>query len=135
MQDHPSIQIELFHHRAVKDAGIEVAHTSLLPINRFRTITSNSWPTHNLPGITLPTEKLLASLIREHIFIGLYRSCAESCAAEHLSRLTSMQAACQNIDEQISDVDRRLRQNRQAAITSELLDTVAGYDAIVGRTN
>lgn len=132
-RENKNIQIDILHTRTEKDTGIAVAQTSLLPIKRYTRTKSNEWPTHNLPAITLPPETLLASLIREHIFIGLYRSCAESQAAEYLSRLNSMQAACQNIDDQISNVDHRLRRHRQANITNELLDTVSGYETIMAQ--
>jgi len=131
MRDFPDTEIDVFHHRAVEESGIEVVHTQLLPMRRVSIAASANWPSYNLPAISVTPHTLLAALIREHLFVGLYRSCAESQAAEHMSRLASMQAACRNIDEQISDVGRELRKYRQAAITSELLDTVAGYESIV----
>jgi len=132
VHQHPDSRLDVFHHRPSTDNGIELNRFELLPVQRSVT-SSGNWPTHNLPGITLQPETLLAALLREHIFIGLYRSCAESQSAEHISRLSSMQAACRSIDEQISTVGQKLRKHRQMLITSELLDTISGYESIVRR--
>jgi len=131
MHHHPDTRLHVFHHHSTPDNGIEIHHTVLLPVQRLRATTSREWPTHNLPGITLPPQTLLAALLKQHIFVGLYRACAESQSAEHLSRLTSMQAASRNIDEQLNSVSQKLRKQRQMAITSELLDTVSGYESIM----
>jgi F-type H+-transporting ATPase subunit gamma len=56
----------------------------------------------------------------------------ESLAAENASRMASMQAAERNIDERIQELIKRLNQQRQTAITSELLDIVSGFEALTG---
>jgi F-type H+-transporting ATPase subunit gamma len=54
----------------------------------------------------------------------------ESLASENASRLASMQAAEKNIEEQLSEIKNQLHQIRQMAITEELLDIVAGFEAL-----
>jgi F-type H+-transporting ATPase subunit gamma len=73
---------------------------------------------------------MLSSLIREHLFVGLFRACADSMASENASRLASMEGAEKNINEMLDDLDARYRRQRQTAITGELLDLVAGFDAL-----
>jgi F-type H+-transporting ATPase subunit gamma len=54
----------------------------------------------------------------------------ESLAAENASRLAAMQAAERNIDERLRELIKRFNQQRQTAITSELLDIVSGFEAL-----
>ena len=50
----------------------------------------------------------LRALIREYLFISLFRACAESLASENASRLAAMQRADKNIDELLEDSQRHL---------------------------
>jgi len=73
---------------------------------------------------------LLAALVRQHLFISLFRAGAESAASEHATRLAAMQAAERNIDDHLDEMNGAYRQRRQALITEELLDVVAGFEAL-----
>jgi F-type H+-transporting ATPase subunit gamma len=64
--------------------------------------------------------------------MALFRAHAESLASENASRLASMQAAENNIEEKIDDLAARYRRRRQSAITEELLDVVSGFEALGG---
>jgi len=75
-------------------------------------------------------EQLFAALIRQYLFVAIYRACAESLAGENASRLAAMQRAEQQIDECLDDMMRRFHQQRQSTITAELLDIVAGVEAL-----
>lgn len=55
---------------------------------------------------------------------------AESLASEHASRLAAMQHADRNIQERLEELRAQFRQQRQLAITTELLDIVAGFEAL-----
>jgi alternate F1F0 ATPase F1 subunit gamma len=57
------------------------------------------WPTKNLPEVMGGGTATLRALIREYLFISLFRACAESLASENASRLAAMQRADKNIDE------------------------------------
>jgi F-type H+-transporting ATPase subunit gamma len=80
-------------------------------------------------------EELLSRLIRQYFFVSIFRACAESQASEHASRLTSMQSAERNLDERLQEVTMIFRRARQNTITSELLDVVAGFEAIAGQND
>ena len=56
--------------------------------------------------------------------------CAESLASENASRLSSMQGAERNIEERLAGLHARFHRQRQMSITEELLDIVAGYEAL-----
>jgi F-type H+-transporting ATPase subunit gamma len=72
----------------------------------------------------------LAALIRQYLFVQLYRASAESLSSENTSRLFTMQTAEKNIDERISELNNRYNSQRQEAITSELLDVVSGFEVL-----
>jgi F-type H+-transporting ATPase subunit gamma len=58
----------------------------------------------------------------------LLRGLGESLAAENASRMASMQAAESNIEERAGQLQQCYHQQRQQAITAELLDVMAGYE-------
>jgi F-type H+-transporting ATPase subunit gamma len=93
---------------------------------------AQGWPSRSLPTFTMEREQLLPSLLRQHLFVLLYRSLVESLASENASRLASMQAAEHSIEERLEDLRTQFRYQRQHVITEELLDLVAGFEALRG---
>ncbi|MCP5158960.1 MAG: F0F1 ATP synthase subunit gamma [Gammaproteobacteria bacterium] len=83
----------------------------------------------SLPGHAADRTELLAAWLQEWLFVELFRACAESLASEHASRLLAMQAAERNITERLAELNGVYRQQRQEAITAELLDVIAGFEA------
>ncbi len=124
-------RVYLYHNRPTGRTGYEPQDQRIFPLDpaRFRRRAQAPWPSRRLPRYTLPRGRLLGHLLRQHYFSVLFRACAESLAAEHGSRLKAMQAAEKNLDEHLEDITGRYRRERQAAITSELLDVVAGFEA------
>jgi len=124
----------LFHNRPSGRSSYRPVSLHLLPLHleRFRRLEERAWPSRNLPTHTMGRKVLLSSLLRQYFFISLFRACAESQAAEHGSRLAAMQAAERNLDERIEEVTGQYRRARQEAITTELLDVVAGFEAVAG---
>lgn len=108
----------------------EVQH--LLPIDRvwLQRLADKPWPGRSLPTFTMQVDSLLSGIIRQHLFVGLYRACAESLASEHASRLQAMQAAERNTEERLAEFQLLYHQVRHQAITSELLDIIAGVEAM-----
>jgi F-type H+-transporting ATPase subunit gamma len=82
---------------------------------------------------TMDEKLLFQSLIREYLFVSLYRAFAESLASENASRLASMQVAERNIEERLRVLTAESRQARQSSISSELLDIIASYEALRGK--
>jgi F-type H+-transporting ATPase subunit gamma len=72
----------------------------------------------------------LRALIREYLFISLFRACAESLASENASRLAAMQRAEKNIGELLEDLNRTFHRLRQNSIDEELFDVVSGFEAL-----
>jgi F-type H+-transporting ATPase subunit gamma len=60
----------------------------------------------------------------------LYRALLESAASEHGARMTAMRNASKNAEELIDDLSLAMNRARQAEITQEILEVVAGADAL-----
>ncbi len=78
-------------------------------------------------------DDLFSSVVRQYLFVSLYRAFAESLKSENASRLSSMQAAQKNIEERLTELNSQHRHQRQSSITSELLDIVSGFEALNSR--
>lgn len=124
----------LFYNRHSGGKSYHPFGFGLLPINlrRFHRLEEQTWPSRRLPTFNMDREQLFSRLLRQYLFISIFRACAESQASEHASRLSAMQSAQRNLDERLEEVTMAFRRTRQSAITSELLDVVSGFEAITG---
>jgi F-type H+-transporting ATPase subunit gamma len=125
-------QIFLFYNQLRSAVAYRPRLQRLLPINlkQLRHLEKQPWPSRVLPTFTLEWQPLLSALLREHIFVSLFRAFAESLASENAARLVSMQAAERNIEERLDELNRLYHLQRQNAITSELLDIISGYELL-----
>jgi len=128
----PVDQILLFHHQSHSSSRHHPTSLQLLPLDRhwLETLQHRPWPSPGLPNLGLPQPQLLSELIQQYLFVSLYRATVESLASENTSRLMSMQAAEQNIGDRLDELTINYRQQRQNAITGELLDIVGGFEAL-----
>ena len=104
----------------------------LLPLDPATFLNPQPWPGRSLPGHYGDREALLTTLLREWLFIAFFRACGESLASEHASRLLAMQNAERNIEERLTALHTVYYQQRQEAITTELLDVIVGFEALLG---
>jgi F-type H+-transporting ATPase subunit gamma len=74
----------------------------------------------------------LRALIREYVFVSLFRACAESLASENASRLAAMQRADKNIEDLLETLNGTFHRLRQRGIDEELFDVIAGFEALAG---
>ena len=116
-------------------AGCEPASAPLLPLDprQVETIRKLEWPSRRLPESFNDFDSTLAALLREHLFIRLFRACVRSGAAEHSVRLAAMQRAEHNIDELLESLGREYHEQRQAMISEELFDVIAGFEVLKSR--
>jgi F-type H+-transporting ATPase subunit gamma len=119
----------LFHNRPKHGALYEPASQRLLPLDKIwqHDMGAVPWPTGNVPETIGDVE---AALIREYLFVSLFRACAESLAAENASRLAAMQRAEKNIEELLDDLHRSYNLLRQSSIDDELFDVISGFEAL-----
>ena len=71
-------------------------------------------------------EDLLKRLIPDFVAIAIYRELLESAASEHGARMSAMRNASDNASEMIDDLTLAMNRQRQAKITQEILEVVAG---------
>ncbi|HLW94060.1 MAG TPA: ATP synthase F1 subunit gamma [Solirubrobacteraceae bacterium] len=76
-------------------------------------------------------EELLRVLLPDYIEISLYRALLESTASEHGARMTAMRSASENAGELIEDLALEMNRARQAEITQEIMEVVAGAESLV----
>jgi F-type H+-transporting ATPase subunit gamma len=75
-------------------------------------------------------EELLNRLIPDYVNLSVYRALLESAASEHGARMTAMRNAAENAQSMISDLTLEMNRVRQAEITQEILEVVAGAEGL-----
>lgn len=126
------MQVYLFHNRPKSGALQEPTMQRLLPLDDAwrQGLAQLKWPTQNLPEVVGSSDGTLQSLIREYLFISLFRACAESLASENACRLAAMQRAEKNIDELVETLNQDFHRLRQSGIDEELFDVMSGFEAL-----
>src|SRR5919108_61542 len=75
-------------------------------------------------------EQILERLLPVYVETELYRALLESAASEQGARMTAMRNASKNAAELIDNLTLAMNRARQAEITQEILEVVAGADAL-----
>ena len=125
-------QLYVFHNRPKSGALYDPVGQRLLPLDAQwqQGLAKVAWPTKTLPEILCGDTATFRALIREYLFISLFRACAESLASENASRLAAMQRADKNIDDLLNTLHSTFHRLRQSGIDEELFDVVSGYESL-----
>jgi len=75
-------------------------------------------------------EAIFEALLPRYLSSRIYLAVAENLASEHSSRMLAMNSATKNCDELSDKLTLQMNKARQAAITTEILEIVAGADAL-----
>ncbi|MDQ3240556.1 MAG: F0F1 ATP synthase subunit gamma, partial [Actinomycetota bacterium] len=75
-------------------------------------------------------EEILRRLAPDYVEISIYRALLESTASEHGARMTAMRSASENAKELIDDLTLEANRQRQAEITQEIMEVVAGAEGL-----
>jgi F-type H+-transporting ATPase subunit gamma len=75
-------------------------------------------------------DRLLATLLPYHVSVQLARALLESHAAEHAARMTAMDAATRNAKDMVDRLTLYMNKVRQASITREIIEIVAGAQSV-----
>jgi F-type H+-transporting ATPase subunit gamma len=75
-------------------------------------------------------EEILARLVPDYVEISIYRALLESTASEHGARMTAMRNASDNAGNLIDDLTLEMNRARQAEITQEIMEVVAGAEGL-----
>jgi F-type H+-transporting ATPase subunit gamma len=76
-------------------------------------------------------EEILGRLVPAYVEISIYRALLESTASEHGARMTAMRNASENANDIIDDLTLQMNRERQAEITQEIMEVVAGAESLV----
>jgi F-type H+-transporting ATPase subunit gamma len=130
-RDHGVTRVFVVHHRPTTGVAYRPHTLQLLPLDLewLRELRDRPWPTNRLPMLGLEGEQLLRGLVRQQLAMLLVRAFAASQAAENAARLAAMEAAERNVDERLTQLRHAANLERQNAVTEELLDVQAAYQA------
>jgi F-type H+-transporting ATPase subunit gamma len=134
-------RVEVLYNGYVSPLTQEVRHEVLLPLQQA-TVTEASQMhediggDHEDTGHTALTEyepepgDILQRLVPDYVEISIFRALLESTASEHGARMTAMRNASENASEIIDDLTLQLNRERQADITQEIMEVVAGAESL-----
>lgn len=122
----------LFYNRPEANDRYKPVMQQLIPINSawLQQLSQKKWESRSIPMFTLDASVLLSELVKQLLFVSLYRAFAESLSAENNSRLAAMQAAEKKISEMIENLTKSFRNQRQVNITEEILDIVSSFEVL-----
>jgi F-type H+-transporting ATPase subunit gamma len=125
-------ELYLFYNRPMSGTLYEPICQRILPLDEawIQSLEALHWPTHSLPEVMGGETETLRALIREYLFVSIYRASAESLASENASRLAAMQRADKNISELLENLNRTFHRIRQSSIDEELFDVISGFEAL-----
>jgi F-type H+-transporting ATPase subunit gamma len=107
--------------------------TQILRVEQFLPVLQpkNERKTAETDYIYLPTqEEIVIGMVPKALKIQLFKSVLDSNAAENGARMTAMDKATENAGELLKELKLTYNRTRQAAITKEILEIVAGAEAL-----
>lgn len=136
MGEDNDIQFYIFHNRPKSGAIYEPVNQRLLPLDEkwLKEITELHWPTKNLPESMHGKKQTLLALVREYLFVSMFKASAESLMSENATRLAAMQRAEKNIEELLDELTRTSHRIRQDAIDAELFDVISGSEILINNS-
>jgi F-type H+-transporting ATPase subunit gamma len=137
-------RVEIFYNGYVSAMTQEVRHETLLPLQQADVLGEeededgdggggdDDAPDHSRSlWIYEPDpEEILKRLAPDYVEISIYRALLESTASEHGARMTAMRNASENAAELIDDLTLEANRQRQADITQEIMEVVAGAEGL-----
>jgi F-type H+-transporting ATPase subunit gamma len=133
-------RVEIFYNGYVSPLVQEVRRETLLPLQEATILEAqddededeaDDSGRHALVEYEPGPEEILERLIPDYVEISIFRALLESTASEHGARMTAMRNASQNAGEVIDDLTLEMNRARQAEITQEIMEVVAGAEALV----
>ncbi|WP_026911457.1 ATP synthase F1 subunit gamma [Patulibacter minatonensis] len=133
-------RVEVFYNSYVSPLVQEVRQETLLPLAAASVVGDDDAaeePEEETTGPKAMVEyepddpaELLAELVPEFVQVSLLRALLESAASEHGARMTAMRNASENAADVIKNLTLAMNRARQADITQEIMEIVAGAEAL-----
>jgi F-type H+-transporting ATPase subunit gamma len=140
-------RVEIFYNGYISPLTQKVTRETLLPLqhasilggndddedDRDDTSSEDSDTEHSraLVEYEPDPEEILGRLVPAYVEISIYRALLESTASEHGARMTAMRNASQNANDIIDDLTLQMNRERQAEITQEIMEVVAGAESLI----
>jgi F-type H+-transporting ATPase subunit gamma len=139
-------QVEIFYNGYISPVSQVVRRETLLPLQQATVLeeeesgdgdddreSSDQGSEHRaLVEYEPDPEEILKRLVPDYVEISIYRALLESTASEHGARMTAMRNASENAGELIQTLTLEMNRARQAEITQEILEVVAGAEGLSG---
>ncbi len=135
-------EVEIIYNGYISPLTQEVRRETLLPLQHATILSDdgeededNGEDEHEGGGRALveyepDADEILGRLVPEYVEISVYRALLESTASEHGARMTAMRNASENAGDIIQDLTLEMNRARQAEITQEIMEVVAGAEAL-----
>lgn len=120
-------RVEVFYNEFKTVARSQIVREEFLPVPEM----GNGSVTAAVDYIYEPSKELiLEAMIPKHLNFQIWRVLLESNAAEQGARMAAMESATKNASDMIRHLQLQYNKARQASITKELLEVVAGAEAL-----
>ena len=129
-------RVEIFYNGYISPLTQEVRRETLLPLQQATILEAqddedgNDTGHHALVEYEPDPEQILHRLIPDYVEISVFRALLESTASEHGARMTAMHSASDNAGDLIESLTLQMNRARQAEITQEIMEVVAGAEAL-----
>jgi F-type H+-transporting ATPase subunit gamma len=130
-------RVEIIFNGYISAMRQEVRHETLLPLQQADILGDEEEvedePEEHRRALWLyepDPEEILARLVPDYVEISIYRALLESSASELGARMTAMRNASDNAAEIIDDLTLEANRQRQAEITQEIMEVVAGAEGL-----
>jgi F-type H+-transporting ATPase subunit gamma len=129
-------RVEILYNGYVSPLTQRVTHETLLPIAQATILgeedeEESAGGPRPLVDYEPEAEEILRVLLPDYVEISIYRALLESTASEHGARMTAMRSASENAGELIEGLALEMNRARQAEITQEIMEVVAGAESLV----
>ena len=137
-------RVEIIYNGYVSALTQRVTHETLLPLQEATILEADDDEDgeegdrdrddsghHALVEYEPGPEEILQRLVPAYVEISIYRALLESTASELGARMTAMRNASENAGEVIEDLTLEMNRARQAEITQEIMEVVAGAESLV----
>ena len=129
-------RVEIFYNGYISPLSQEVRRETLLPLQEASILGDDEAAEEDdadqraLVEYEPDPEEILKRLVPDYVEISIFRALLESTASEHGARMTAMRSASENAGELIDDLTLEMNRARQAEITQEIMEVVAGAEAL-----
>jgi F-type H+-transporting ATPase subunit gamma len=131
-------RVEIFYNHYISPIAQVVRRETLLPLQQATVLEETEHEDedaersehHALVEYEPDADEILRRLVPDYVEISIYRALLESTASEHGARMTAMRNASDNAGTLIEDLTLQMNRARQAEITQEIMEVVAGAEGL-----